>query len=106
MTEESYEQLDELFKEIRLGLAKVRQSDPKTVDDLKSLLTQLEFWVESLVTDSLKLKSLEGLLQKTTELAKRLREGLDRGDGDPGHSTVTGTSQSPGEDLRQATSKQ
>ena len=106
MTEESYEQLDELFKEIRLGLAKVRQSDPKTVDDLKSLLTQLEFWVESLVQDSLKLKSLEGLLHKTTELAKRLREGLDRGDGDPGGRTVTDTSQSPEEDLRQATSKQ
>ena len=82
MTEESYEQLDDLFKEIKLGLAKVRQSDPETVDDLKSLVAQLEMWVESLVADSLKLKSLEGLLKKTTELAKRLRKGLDRGAGD------------------------
>ena len=77
VTEKSYEQLDDLFKEIRLGLAKVRQSDPTTVDDLKSRLTQLEFWVESLVADSLKLKSLENLLQRSTELAKRLRERLD-----------------------------
>ena len=77
VTEKSYEQLDDLFKEIRLGLAKVRQNDPATVDDLKSRLTQLEFWVESLVADSLKLKSLENLLQRSTELAKRLRDRLD-----------------------------
>jgi hypothetical protein len=98
MTEESYEQLDDLFKEIKLGLAKVRRSDPETVDDLKSLVAQLEMWVESLVTDSLKLKSLEGLLRKTTELAKRLRKGLDKGEGDLEDRVVKGASSKADED--------
>ena len=59
MTEDSYEQIDDLFVQIRLRLAQVRQSDPATADELKGLFTQLEDWVESLVIDSLKLKSLE-----------------------------------------------
>ena len=59
MTEHSYEQIDELFTQLRLRLAVVRQSDPETAEELKGLLTQLEDWVESLVIDSLKLKSLE-----------------------------------------------
>ena len=78
MTEDSYEQLDDLFKEIRLYLASVRKSDPETGNKLKGLLRQLEIWVESLVIDSLKLKSLEGELQRRRELAKTLRESLDR----------------------------
>jgi len=59
MTENAYEPIDELFAQIRLKLLKVRESDPATVEELKSLITQLEVWVESLVRDSLKLKSLE-----------------------------------------------
>ncbi len=59
MTEDSYEQIDDLFVQIRLRLAQVRQSDPATADELKGLFTQLEDWVESLVINSLKLKSLE-----------------------------------------------
>ena len=98
MTEESYEQLDDLFKEIKLGLAKVRQSNPEAVDDLKSLVAQLEMWVESLVADSLKLKSLEGLLHKTTELAKRLRKGLDKGARGIEERVVKGTSSKATED--------
>jgi hypothetical protein len=98
MTEESYEQLDDLFKEIKLGLAKIRQSDPETVDDLKSLIAQLEMWVESLVTDSLKLKSLEKLLHKTTELAKRLRKGLDKREEGMEEGVVKDASSKAGED--------
>ena len=65
MAEKSFEDLDDLFAKVRLGLAKVRQSDPATADELKSLLSQIEFWVESLVVDSLKLKGLEGAKQVT-----------------------------------------
>ncbi len=59
MAEKSYEDLDDLFAKLRLGVGKVRQSDPMAAEELKSLLTQLEYWVESLVVDSLKLKGLE-----------------------------------------------
>ncbi len=78
MTDSSYEQLDDLFKEIRLGLVQVRKSDPATADRLKVLVRQLELWVESLVVDSLRLKSLDDKLQMTAELAKKLRDGLDK----------------------------
>jgi len=54
----SYEQIDELFVQIRLQLLKLRENDPATAEELKSLLTQLEDHVEPLVIDSLKLKSL------------------------------------------------
>jgi hypothetical protein len=103
MTEESYEQLDDLFREIKLGLVKIRRSDPETVDDLKSLIAQLELWVESLVADSLKLKSLEGLLQKTTELAKRLRKGLEKGERNPEDRGARGTSPTATEDVSRTT---
>ncbi|MDD5591565.1 MAG: hypothetical protein PHY18_06570, partial [Dehalococcoidales bacterium] len=53
------EQMDELFVSIRLQLVKLRQSDPEVVEELKSLLSQVEDAVESLIIDSLKLKSLE-----------------------------------------------
>ena len=51
--------MDELFVGIRLQLVKLRQSDPEVVEELKSLLSQVEDSVESLIIDSLKLKSLE-----------------------------------------------
>jgi hypothetical protein len=103
MTEESYEHLDDLFKDIKLGLAKIRRSDPETVNDLKSLISQLELWVESLVADSLKLKSLEGLLQKTTELAKRLRKGLEKGERSPESRATKGISPTGTEDVSRTT---
>ena len=45
---------DELFTQIRLKLLELRQSEPRVVEDLKSLLTQLEDCVESIVMDSLR----------------------------------------------------
>ncbi len=77
-TEHSYEQIDDLFVRMRHYLAKITKSDPVAADELKGLVAQLEYWVDSLVVDSLKLKSLEGWLQRTTEMAKRLRAKLDR----------------------------
>ena len=56
MEKKSYEELDELLAQIRLHLLKVRQSDPTTADELKSMFSQLEFWIESLVVESLKRK--------------------------------------------------
>ena len=64
MTQDSSEQIDELFVRIRLQLLQIRQSDPEIVEELKSLLTQLEDSVESLVIDSLRLKSLEKAAEK------------------------------------------
>jgi len=64
MTQDSSEQIDELFVSIRLQLLEIRQSDPEIVEELKSLLTQLEDSVESLVIDSLRLKSLEKAAEK------------------------------------------
>lgn len=59
MTDKSYDEIDTLLAKMRLSLGKVRQTDPATAEELKGLLRQLEDWVESLVVDSLKLKSLE-----------------------------------------------
>jgi len=67
MTENSYEEIDDLFAKIRLCLGQVRQSDPATADELKGLVTQLEDWVESLVINSLKLKSLESGPKRATK---------------------------------------
>ena len=74
---EQYEQVDDLFKQIRLCLLQVRQNDPVVADELNGLLHQLEDWVESLVIKSLKLQSLENMLHSTIQLAKRLQERID-----------------------------
>ena len=74
MTENYYEQLDSLFTQIRLCLGRVRQSDPATADEIKGLVTQLEDWVESLVIDSLKLKSLESEAKRATKAGNRRRK--------------------------------
>ena len=70
MTNKSHEQIDDLFVQIRLQLLQLRQSDPAVVESMKSLMTQLEDCIESLVVDSLKLKSLEEK-QKTATSAKK-----------------------------------
>lgn len=75
---EQYEQVDDLFKQIRLCLLQVRQNDPVVAEELIGLVRQLEDWVESLVVNSLKLESLESMLRSTIQLAKRLRERTDR----------------------------
>ncbi len=74
MTEHSYEQIDNLFTQVRLRLIEIRQSDPAAVEDLKSLVHQLEDCVEQLVIDSLKLRSLEGRADKATQPKKRPRK--------------------------------
>ncbi len=71
MTEATYEQIDDLFRQIRLRLLQVRERDAATAEELKSLLTQLEDCVESLVIDSLKLKSLESRPKKVRESEKK-----------------------------------
>ena len=70
MKENFSEQVDDLFLQIRLCLTRVKQSDPVTADELKGLLTQLEDMVESLVVDSLKLKSLKSHPNKETKPVK------------------------------------
>ena len=58
MKENASDAIDSLFAGIRLKLLKLRESDSATAEELKSLLAQLEDWVEKLVIDSLKLDSL------------------------------------------------
>ena len=71
MADRSYEEIDDLFAQVRLRLVQVRQSDPATAEDLKGLIRQLEDWVESLVVDSLKLKSLGSKAEGKTATASR-----------------------------------
>lgn len=73
MKENASEAIDDLFAKIRLQLLKLRENDPAIAEELKSLLTQLEDWVEKLVIDSLKLKSLESG-SKTTRTSKSIRQ--------------------------------
>jgi len=78
VVENSYEQIDDLFLQAKRQLAKITKADPATADEMKQIVNQLEYHVESLVVDSLKLKSLESWLRRTTQLARRLRVKLDR----------------------------
>ena len=71
MEENAYEQLDDLFGQIRLRVGRFRQSDPVTADEIKGLIAQVELWVESLVVDSLRLKSLENKPKRTTKPANK-----------------------------------
>jgi hypothetical protein len=73
----SYEQIDDLFVQIKRHLGELTENDQATAGELKDLVNQLEYWVESLVIDSVKLKSVRHWLQGTTELAKKLRAQLD-----------------------------
>jgi hypothetical protein len=73
----SYEQVDDLFVRIRRQLGELTENDQTTAGELKDLVNQLEYWVEALVIDSVKLKSVRHWLQGTTELAKKLRAQLD-----------------------------
>ena len=78
ITENSYKQIDDLFVQIKQRLEQTTKGDQLIADDLNNLVLQLEYWVESLVIESMKLKSLERWLKGTKELAKSLREKLDR----------------------------
>jgi hypothetical protein len=66
MAEDIYDHIDSLFTQLRLRLLEIRQSDPQVVEELKSLVSQLEDYMEQLVIDSLRLKSLEGKTQKVS----------------------------------------
>lgn len=66
MTEHPYQQIDNLFTQFRLRLLEIRESDPQAVEELKSLVSQLEDYMEQLVIDSLRLRSLEDKTQKVT----------------------------------------
>ena len=59
MTEDYREQIDNLFAQLRLRLLEIRQANPETVEEMKSLVSQLEDCVERLVIDSLNLKRLQ-----------------------------------------------
>ena len=71
MEENAYDQLDELFAQIRLRLAQLRQTDAAAADEIKQLTNQVELWVESLVVDSLKLKSLGSRPKSTVKSENR-----------------------------------
>lgn len=66
MTEHPYQPIDNLFAQLRLRLLQIRESDPQAVEELKSIVSQLEDYMEQLVIDSLRLRTLEGKTQKVT----------------------------------------
>jgi hypothetical protein len=76
MKKEGDKQIDELFVSIRLQLLEIRKSDPQIVEEIKSLLSQLEDSVESLIIDSMRLKSLERSEKKDTK--KKRAETSDK----------------------------
>lgn len=57
-------QIDELFVLLRLKLLEIRKSDPEIVEEIKSLLSQLEDSFDSLLIDSMRLKNLEKAQKK------------------------------------------
>lgn len=101
MTDHSYEQIDGLFRDIKLRLAGIRAIAPEAADDLKGLITQLELWFESLVIDSLKLENLEHMFHRTAELARDLQQKLDdedKGKASPGSESLLDKSIGPAHD--------
>jgi len=79
ITENSYRQIDDLFVQIRNTTEQIIKADPVIGAELKDLIMQLEYWMESLAIESMKLTSLERWLEGTMELAKELRDKLDQG---------------------------
>lgn len=76
-TGEVYEQLDELFLQIRQQLQMVNIDNRLVVERMLELINQLEYNVDTLVVDSLKLRNVRHWLKDTTDLARRLRARLD-----------------------------
>lgn len=74
----TYEQLDNLFFQMRYQLQALTQNDRVTAERLLELVNQLEYYVDSLVIDSLKLRNMRFWLRGTTEMARWLRAKLDR----------------------------
>ena len=72
----SYDEIDELLVQIRLSILKLRESDPTTADELRSLLSQLELWVECLIIESHRFTRLESVLHYTAKMAKKMLEDL------------------------------
>jgi len=77
LSRDSYDCIDNLFVQIRYHLTKLPGTRHTTTDELGELINQLDYWVESLVSDSLRLASLSQWLQRTTDIAKELRQKLD-----------------------------
>ena len=73
MSDDVAQTIDELFAEIRLKLFDIRKANPETVEELKSLLSQLEDWVQSLVMDSIRLKEIKAA-SKSKRQSKRKRQ--------------------------------
>ena len=73
MSDDVSQTIDELFAEIRLKLFDIRKANPETVEELKSLLSQLEDWVQSLVMDSIRLKEIKAA-RKSKSQSQRKRQ--------------------------------
>jgi cell division septum initiation protein DivIVA len=77
-TREIYEQVDDLFVQIRQQLGELNNQNRMVTDQLLDRVNRLEYYVDTLVVDSLKLRNVRHWLQGTTTLARRLRARLDR----------------------------
>ena len=72
----SYDEIDELLVQIRLSILKLRERNPTTAEELRSLLSQLELWIEHLIIEAHRLRRLESVLQCTAKMAKKMLEDL------------------------------
>ena len=72
MVEHFHEEIDELFIQIKRDLAKMTKSDPETAEELYRLVCRLEDWIDPLVIDSIKLRTLEKKLKDIFEITRRI----------------------------------
>ena len=59
MIDNPQDQTDNLFAQLRLRLLEIREANPETVEEMKSLISQLEDCVEHLIIDSINLRKLQ-----------------------------------------------
>ncbi len=78
MIEHPYKEIDELFIQIRHHLAKMAQSDSGSAEEIYRLVRQLEDWIDPLVIDSIKLRTLEQKLKDMFELVRRFEITTDK----------------------------
>jgi len=66
MADNPQDQTDNLFAQLRLRLLEIREANPETVEEMKSLISQLEDCVEHLIIDSITLRNLQAKTRAKT----------------------------------------
>ena len=72
MTEYPPEEIVDLFIQIRHHLVGISQNDPETTKEIYRLVYRLEDWIDLLIIDSIKLRTLEKKLKDMFDLVRRI----------------------------------